>query len=89
MRWAADAGRAAAGASWASLLNTASQHQGERILRLMCVQGDGQEPLVVPLLVLMARQLGIIARQSGAAQLKAIADLYDKTLTTLQQVSND
>ena len=40
----------------------------------------------MPLLVLMARQLGIIARLSGAGELKATADLYDKTLTTLQQV---
>ena len=49
--------------------------------------------MVVPLLVLMARQLGILARTHPAAMssqpqrpLKATADLYDKCCTTLQQV---
>ena len=49
--------------------------------------------MVVPLLVLMARQLGILARTHPPAMasqpqrpLKATADLYDKCCATLQQV---
>ena len=48
---------------------------------------------MVPLLVLMARQLGVLARthppadpRQPARPLKATADLYDKTCSTLQQV---
>ena len=62
--------------------------------RVWLLQGDGREPTVVPLLVLIARQLGILARthpptttMQPSRPLKATADLYDKCCSTLQQVS--
>lgn len=42
--------------------------------------------MLVPLLILLAQQMQIIASSHGSSQLKFVADLFDKCQQTLYQV---
>ena len=51
-----------------------------------CEQGPPQQHTLVPLVILLAQQMQIIASSHTSTQLKVIADLVDKCQQTLYQV---